>query len=367
MINLVSELVTAQSSLQLFSDEQSNAELTAISENLQSLSRQFRDISFGMRLVPIQSIMVKFRRLVRDLSQQLGKEVHFTTEGTETELDKNIIENLSDPLMHLIRNSLDHGIEDKEERLRLKKQVEGNIHFRAFYSGSHVHIIIKDDGRGIDTDKIKKMAIRKQFLNADEGVGEKELLELLFQPGFTTKDNASELSGRGVGMDVVKRKIEELNGEIELKSQKGYGTETILRLPLTLSIIDGFMVSVGNTSFIIPLSAVDKIYELDIKQIDNAFKNITEVDGGQIQFLHLASEMNISTEPQQQLYLITVMYEDQKIGLVVDKVIGECQAVLKPLGKYLKDQEIFSGASILGDGSVALVIDSNKLIKRYIN
>ncbi len=269
--------------------------------------------------------------------------------------------------MHNKRNSMDQWIENSEERSSLGKTPQGKIEFKAYYSGSHVHILVKDDGHGIDQQVVRARAIERNIIKEDDQLTEKEVLNLLFNAGFTTKSSASDLSGRGVGMDVVWRQITELYGEIELKSVKGKGTETLIRLPLTLSIIDGFMVKVGDTSLIIPLSSVEKIYELSSEKLEKTYHNIVDIEGEQIQFLHLRKDMNLGGKTDRLSYLITVFYDEHRIGLVVDKVIGECQAVLKPLGKYLLENDIFSGASIMGDGKVALVVDTNKLIKRYIN
>ena len=365
LMNLVSELVTTQARLSLFADQDNNPELIAIAENVQKLSRQLRDTAFSIVLIPIENLMTRFQRLVRDLSQDLSKEVQFIAEGTETELDKTIIENLTDPLLHILRNSLDHGIETPAIRVKNGKPRQGTILLKAFYSGANVHIQISDDGAGMDVEKIKQKAISKGIINADANLTNRELLDIIFMPGFSTATNVTEVSGRGVGMDVVRRKIADIRGEVELDSKPGHGTVTTIKLPLTLSIIDGLLVKIHDVYYVIPLTSVDKIYAADHKKVYNTFNNLIVLDGQQIPFFYLRNEFELDENTITGEQIIIVRYEDKSIGLVVDSVIGEYQAVLKPLGKYYKNQEIISGATILGDGTIALVIDTNKAIKFF--
>ncbi len=365
LMNLVSELVTTQARLSLFAEQSNNNELIAIAENVQKLSRQLRDIAFSIVLIPIENLMTRFQRLVRDLSHELKKEVQFLAEGTETELDKTIIENLTDPLLHILRNSLDHGIEDPATRVKKGKPRQGTILLKAFYSGANVHIQISDDGAGIDTEKIRQKAISKGIITPDANLSHKELLELIFLPGFSTATNVTEVSGRGVGMDVVRRKIADIRGEVEIESKLGIGTTTTIKLPLTLSIIDGLLVKIHDTYYIIPLSSVDKIYATEHNKVANTFNQLIILDGVQLPFFYLRKEFDLEEYNAPMEQIIVVRYEDKRIGLVVDSVVGEYQAVLKPLGKYYKNQEIISGATILGDGTIALVIDTNKAIKYF--
>ncbi|MCX7987218.1 MAG: chemotaxis protein CheA [Bacteroidales bacterium] len=365
LMNLVSELVTTQARLSLFSEHSNNNELIAIAENVQKLSRQLRDIAFSIVLIPIENLMTRFQRLVRDLSQELKKEVQFIAEGTETELDKTIIENLTDPLLHILRNSLDHGIEDPAIRVKHGKPRLGTIMLKAYYSGANVHIQISDDGAGIDTEKIRQKAISKGLITPDAVLSHKELLEFIFMPGFSTANNITEVSGRGVGMDVVRRKIADIRGEVEVESKLGFGTTTTIKLPLTLSIIDGLLVKIHDTFYIIPLSSVDKIYAAEHNKVVGTFNQLIVLDGQQIPFFYLRHEFELEENNAPMEQIIVVRYEDKRIGLVVDSVVGEYQAVLKPLGKYYKNQEIISGATILGDGTIALVIDTNKAIKYF--
>jgi two-component system, chemotaxis family, sensor kinase CheA len=365
LMNLVSELVTTQARLTLYGEQDGSSELIAIAENVQKLSRQLRDIAFSIVLIPIENLLTRFQRLVRDLSKELKKEATFIAEGTDTELDKTIIENLTDPLLHILRNSLDHGIEDPATRLRLGKPRQGTILLKAFYSGANVHIQISDDGAGIDPEKIRLKAISKGLMSPEVPLSQKELMDLLFLPGFSTAANITDVSGRGVGMDVVRRKIADIRGEVEIESKINQGTTITIKLPLTLSIIDGLLVKVKQTHYVIPLTSVDKIYAADHNKLVNTFNNIIILDGQQIPFFYLREEFDEEENHFDSEQVVVVRYEDIRIGLAVDTVIGEYQAVLKPLGKYYKNQEIISGATILGDGTIALVFDTNKAIKYF--
>jgi len=367
LMNLVSELVTTQARLSLYAEKNRENELIAIVEDVQKLSRQLRDNAFDICLIPVESMLTRFRRLVRDLSNELGKEVDFITEGTDTELDKTIIEGLMDPLLHIIRNSIDHGIENEQDRLKLSKPKIGKILFKAFYSGASVVIEISDDGRGIDIDGVRSKAIENKLITHDSVLSDKELLNLVFIAGFSTAKTVTGLSGRGVGMDVVRRKIDEIRGNVEINSKKNIGTTITIKLPLTLSIIDGLLINISETKYIIPLSVVEKIYEVLHYRVEKAFNNIIVLDGTQFPFLNLRKEFLIKDAPPSQEQMVMVKYEDKLMGILVDSVIGEYQAVLKPLGRHFKEQEIISGATILGDGTVALVMDTNKIIYTFSN
>ncbi len=365
LMNLVSELVTTQARLTLFAEQNNIPGLTGISENVQKLSRQLRDTAFSIVLIPIENMLTRFQRLVRDLSNELKKDVVFVTDGAETELDKTIIESLSDPLMHIIRNSLDHGIEEVEERIKRGKPKQGKISLKAFYSGANVHILISDDGAGIDTDMIREKAIAKGIIPPDKKLTKKEILDLVFIPGFSTAKKVTDVSGRGVGMDVVKRKIADIRGEVEIESELGVGTTITIKLPLTLSIIDGLLIKVEETHYVIPLSSVDKIFAVDRKKIYETFNNVLVLEGRQVSFFNIRKEFGLPDGVQDIEQVIVINYEENRVGLIVDTVIGEYQAVLKPLGKHYKKQEMVSGATILGDGSIALVLDTNKIIKLF--
>lgn len=365
LMNLVSELVTTQASLSLYVEENQVYELNLLAENIENITRQLRDTAFSISLIPIETMLTRFHRLIRDLSTEFNKNIEFITEGAETELDKTLIQGLTDPLMHIIRNSVDHGIEPEEERIKKGKTPQGMIYFKAFYSGANVVIKIQDDGRGIDLEKVKQKAIDKEIITPDAKLSEREILDLVFIPGFSTAKNITDVSGRGVGMDVVKRKIDEIRGSVELESKENIGTTITIKLPLTLSIIDGLLVIIGDTKYVLPLNLVNKIYAYKHETFENAFNNIVVVDGEQIPFYYLREEFEIPGKTLNVEQLVLVKYEDKKIGLVVDNVIGEYQAVLKPLGKLYKNHEIISGATILGDGTIALVLDTNKIINEF--
>lgn len=365
LMNLVSELVITQARLNLFDEQNDVPGLASIVENVQKLSRQLRDLAFGIVLIPVENLITRFQRLVRDLSAELKKDVEFITEGTDTELDKTIIENLADPLMHIIRNSLDHGIEPADVRRAKGKPARGTIKFKAFYSGANVIIQISDDGAGINPETIKEKAINKGIIQPNRKLTKKEILDLIFLPGFSTATRITDVSGRGVGMDVVKKKISGIRGEVDVESELNVGTTITIKLPLTLSIIDGLLVSISDTSYVIPLSAIQKIYATDKDSIYKSFNNLITLDNEQIPFFSLRKEFNLEPSNEKMEQIIIVNYEDNKVGLVADYVVGEYQAVLKPLGRHYKNHDIFSGATILGNGTVALVMDTNKIIKMF--
>jgi len=366
LMNLISEMVTLQARLSLFAHESEMVELNAISENLEKVSRRLRDNAFSICLIPLESILTRFQRLVRDVSSELNKDVKFITEGSETELDKSIIESLSDPIMHILRNSLDHGLESKEQRLELGKPAQGTIKLQAYYSGTYVYIDISDDGQGINTQKIKEKAIQKGLIAADANLSRKELLNLIFAPGLSTASKVTELSGRGVGMDVVKRKISEIRGDVEIDSEQGVGTTITIKMPLTLSIIDGLLVQVGETLYVIPLTSVNNIFAASKSRI-NSYNDLIIYQGEEIPYVYLRREFDEPEDNFTELQFVVVRYNNFKVGLIIDKIIGEYQAVLKPIGKLFKDQDFVSGATILGDGSIALVLDINRTIKQYVN
>jgi len=367
IMNLVSELVTTQARLSLFAEKQNNPELSAIVENMQKLSRELRDSAFSIVLIPIENMLLRFQRLVRDLSADLHKNVDFITRGGETELDKTIIENLVDPIMHIIRNSLDHGIESADERLERGKPEKGTIRLEAYYSGPNVHIQIKDDGRGIDPQKILAKAIERGLVQSDVSLTEKEIFDLIFVAGFSTATEVTDISGRGVGMDVVKKKIAQVRGDVEVESQVGHGTTMTIKLPLTLSIIDGLLVSVKDVFYVIPLSVIDKIHPVETALVEDNFHELLPVNGQQVPFINLRSEFNYGKFSKGLCQMIMVNYGEASIGMLVDEVHGEYQAVIKPLGKHYKNQDAISGATILGDGTIALVLDVYKVVNKFMS
>ncbi len=364
LVNLVSELVTIQAQLHLYAETNREPKMLDLSENIEKLTRQLRDNAFEISLIPLQNDLMRFQRLVRDLSKELNKEIDFIIEGGDIELDKNIIEHLTDPLLHMIRNCVDHGIEMPEERIKKGKNPKGSVIFKAYYEGSNVIIKIIDDGMGMDPQFILSKAIKKGLVEEGVDLSKKEILDLVFKSGFSTKDEVSDLSGRGVGMDVVNRKIGEIRGEVSIDSELDKGTTVTLVLPLTLSIIDGLLVSVANGQYVIPISAIEKIIPLQNSDINTIFNGIIKLGDEHFPVIDLHEIFNEVRGDEKQ-HIIQVKFEDRQFGLIVDKVIGEYQTVVKPLGRMIKDQEVISGASIMGDGSISMVIDTNRLIHSY--
>ena len=367
LMNLVSELVTTQASLSLFADRTESPGLSNISENVEKITRRLRDNAFTMSLIPIESLVVRFQRLVRDLSKELNKDIIFKTEGVETEIDKSIIEKLTDPLLHLLRNSLDHGIEAPDERLRKGKPKQGVLLLKSYYSGANVIIEITDDGAGINLEKVRSKAISKGLITADAVMDDKELTNLIFMAGFSTAEQVTGVSGRGVGMDVVRRNISDIRGDIEIRTKQNVGTTFSIRLPLTLSIIDGLLVRIGQTDFVLPLGSVSKCYEVETTTLEKSFNQWVTLEGQRTPFLFLRKEFDITHTAPLYSQVIKINHEGHSVGLAVDRIVGEYQAVLKPLGDFYRHQEEYSGATILGDGSVAIVLDPYKLIKKLVD
>ncbi|MDG5799400.1 chemotaxis protein CheA [Marinilabiliaceae bacterium ANBcel2] len=365
LVTLVSELVTIQAQLSLYAEQKEDPAILTLTEGVQKLSRQLRENAFDISLIPLQTELMRFQRLVRDLSKEQEKEIEFVIEGGDLELDKNIIEHLTDPLLHIFRNSIDHGIESPKERISSGKPPKGTIIFKAYYSGANVVIEISDDGKGLDPEFIRKKAIEKEIIDQNSQLENKEVLNLLFVSGFSTKDEVSDVSGRGVGMDVVRRKIADIRGEVTIDSEKGNGTVTTIRLPMTLSIIDGLLVKVDKNQYVIPITAIEKIYALEKSQIKESFNSVVILDDEQIPFIDLRKTFNVKdVEQNDTVQMILIKSEERKSGLIVDSIIGEYQTVVKPLGKHIRKQEIISGASIMGDGSISLVIDTSRLLYR---
>jgi two-component system, chemotaxis family, sensor kinase CheA len=365
-IRVASERLDELMNLSLHSGTTDSGELTAISENVEKITRRLRDNAFSMSLVPIESLVVRFQRLVRDLSKELNKDVVFIAEGADTEIDKSIIEKLTDPLLHLLRNSMDHGIEAPEVRARNGKPKQGTVKLKAYYAGAKVAIEIQDDGAGIDLVKVKEKAIANGLLDPQAEPTEKEILDLIFLAGFSTAEKVTGVSGRGVGMDVVRRNISDIRGEVDVSTVEGKGTTFTIKLPLTLSIIDGLLVRIGATDFLLPLLAVNKCYEVETHLLRDADNGWLTLEGARTPFLLLRDNFEIDEAEPELSQVINVAHKGKHVGLAVDRIIGEYQAVLKPLGEQYKKQDEFSGATILGDGSVALVVDTDRLIDRLV-
>ncbi len=364
-MNLVSEMIIAQSRLFNLASKRKDKEIEALSEHFNKLIRQMRDNAFDMSLVPLFTIVVRFKRMVRDLSGELDKEVKLVLEGLDTEVDKNMIEKLVNPMMHIIRNCIDHGIESPAKRIAMGKPSSGTITISAGYVGTFVEINIEDDGQGLDLEKIRYTAIGKGLLSEDQKPGEEDLVKLIFMPGFSTSETVTDVSGRGVGMDAARKIIRELRGELFVKTHKGKGTRFTIRLPLTLSIVDGLLVKICDNYYIIPLTDVRKIYPLIGNKSQEKIRQVKLLDGMEIPYLDLPVEFYHPSENKLQQYLIAVEYKNSVFGLVVDEVLREYQAVVKPIGKLMRNQDIFLGVSILGDGNVSLVLDVKMVIQKY--
>jgi two-component system chemotaxis sensor kinase CheA len=365
LVNLVGELVILKSQVSEGCAAVQNLPpmLQGAAEGLQRLAFELRDVVLGVRMMPIGETFAKFQRLTRDLSRDLGKEVQLVVEGAETEMDKTVLDQLADPLMHLVRNSLDHGCETPEARVAAGKPRVATLTLRAEQRGDRVWIVVTDDGRGLDAAKIREKAIERGLLAAEASPSEQEIYQYIFLPGFSTADKVSEVSGRGVGLDVVKRSIEALRGTIELRSQPGRGAEIRLSLPLTLAIIEGLMVRVGGDRYILPLGSARETIDLrrDRRLAANG-RNVVELRGELLPYLRLREIFEYSGEPPPIERIVVVELEDKRVGLAVDEVLGNHQTVLKSLGWLSRRVDVFTGATVLGDGRVALIIDIPGLV-----
>ena len=363
LVDLVGELVTVQARLsQSSAKESGNTDLVAISETVERLTAELRDNAMSLRMVPIGTTFSRFRRLVRDLSNQLGKKIELTTEGAETELDKTVIERLNDPLVHLIRNCIDHGIEIPETRASKGKPETGTIHLKSSHSGAHVLIQIIDDGAGLDLERIRAKAIERKLIEASAELAEREVYQLIFAPGFSTAQVVTDVSGRGVGMDVAKRTIDNLGGAIEIDSRPGQGTTITLKIPLTLAIIEGLLIKIGEDCFVVPLSTVEQCVELTRADVEASHgRNIINLRGEVLPYIKLRETFNIAGDRPAIEQIVVTRTENQPVGFVVDEVIGQIQTVIKTLGKMYQNIDGVSGATILGDGTVALILDVLKL------
>jgi two-component system chemotaxis sensor kinase CheA len=364
LVNLVSELVTVQARLSQTAFSNGITEFLSIAEEVERLTSELRDNTMSIRMLPIGTMFSKFKRLVRDLSSELGKEIDLSTEGAETELDKTVIERLSDPLVHLIRNCIDHGIEMPEVRQSTGKVRRGTISLSAYHSGAHVYIEIKDDGAGMDTEAIRAKALERGGIQNVSGLPDKEIFGLVLMPGFSTARRVSSVSGRGVGLDVVKQAIDALRGNIEITSEQGTGTTITLKLPLTLAIIDGFLTKIGAEYYIFPLALVEECVELTSKLVAEGHgRNLISVRDHIVPYVRLREQFHIGSEQPHIEQIVITQVEDKRIGFVVDNIIGGHQTVIKNLGKFYRDVDGVSGATILGDGTVALILDVPKLVQ----
>jgi len=370
LVNLVGELVISTANAELNADRQTDTELTEAMENLSRLVEEVRDTTLGLRMVQIGETFNRYKRVVREVSRDTGKDIDLCISGAETELDKTLIEKIGDPLMHLVRNAIDHGIESPEKRIEAGKPAKGTVNLNAVHDSGSIVIQISDDGGGLSKEKILAKALEKGLIQENHQLSDSEIYRLIFEAGFSTAESISNLSGRGVGMDVVRRNIESLRGYVEIDSEEGKGTTISIRLPLTLAIIDGFQVRVGDAQYIVPLDMVEECIELN-DSLRGKDKNANYVDlrGEILPFMRLSDMFGLTgkVEDNHRDNIIVVQFAGKKAGFVVDELLGEHQTVIKPLGKVFQNLKGISGATILGSGEVAMIIDIPEMIKRVEN
>lgn len=368
LMNLVSELIIIKNTMEDLSSNNTDAGMIENMEYLSRVANELHDAVMKVRMVPIEMVFNRFPRVVRDLAKNTNKRIKLNIVGADTEVDRTIIDEIGDPLIHLLRNAIDHGIELPEERLNMGKEPEGTVDLIAYHDGNNVVIEVRDDGKGINYQNIVDSAVRKGLITKDKAnqLDEKDIIDLMFQPGFSTAKSVSDISGRGVGMDVVKTKIEAMGGLIEVETELGKGTRFIVRLPLTLSIIQALLVEVSSEIFAIPLSSVQEIIDIPLSQVKILRgEEVIPYRGSLIPLVRLERELGVEGDDKSRDEVITlvVIKKGEKLsGLTIGNLIGQQEIVIKSLGKYLSDIKIISGATILGDGRIALILDINRLV-----
>lgn len=371
LMNLVSELIIAKNGLVSIN----TAEVTGLRESgfneqieyLERITTNLHQSVMKTRMVPIENVVSRFPRMIRDISKKLDKKMELYMSGEETELDRTVIDEIGDPLMHMLRNAADHGLESNEERIKAGKPEVGSIFLNAYQDGNNVVIEVRDDGKGVDVEKVKKKAVEKGTVTPEQAavMTDKEAIDLLFRPSFSTAEKISDLSGRGVGLDVVKSKIEALGGDVEAKTVLGAGTTFIVRLPLTLAIIQALMVELGKEKYAIPLGSIQTIEDVlpsDIKYVQT--KEVIHLRGNVIPLIRLRNVLDVAPDDfhPESLTVVIVAKGDRLAGLVVDNLIGQQEIVIKSIGKYINNNKMIGGATILGDGEVALILDANAIV-----
>lgn len=364
LVNLVGELVTVRSRLEQLALQLGDSSLTLINEELERLIAELRDNTMSIRMLPIGTTFQKFTRLVRDLSRELGKEVDLETSGGDTGLDKTVIERLNDPLVHILRNSVDHGIESPEVRQAKGKPRRGKVSVSARHEGAQVVIEIQDDGGGINRAAVRRRAVEAGLMAEDAHPPDSDLFGYIFAPGFSTSKEITSVSGRGVGMDVVKRAIDGVQGSIEVSSVEGEGTTILLRLPLTLAIIDGLLVRLDRSYFVLPLACTEECVELTAEDAQRNRGDMAMIRGELVPYLPLRRCFGFSASPPPIQQIVVTRLDGRRVGFVVDQVVGQHQTVIKSLGTRFGHAEEFSGATILGDGTVALILDAAGLVRK---
>ena len=355
LINLIGELIIAGAGARMIAQNSGLGAMVEATEVLSRLVEEVRDSALTLRMVQIGGTFNRFQRVVRDVARELGKDISLQISGGDTELDKTVVEKIGDPLTHLVRNAMDHGIEPLEVRRAVGKPLQGRVSLNAYHEAGGIVIEVSDDGGGLDPQKILAKAMQRGLVTDGQTLAEKDILNLIFEPGFSTAETVSNLSGRGVGMDVVKRNITSLRGTVELDSTPGVGTCVRIRLPLTLAIIDGFLIGVGQASYVVPLDMVEECIELPPGHLDG--RDYLELRGDVLPFIRLRQLFDEASTPPRRENVVVVRYAGTRAGLVVDQLLGEFQTVIKPLGKVFHQVSGLSGFTILGSGDVALILD----------
>jgi two-component system chemotaxis sensor kinase CheA len=370
LMNLVSELIIAKNGLISISNTSDIILDNGFRDQIEYLERVTTNLHESVmktRMVPIESVLSRFPRMIRDLSKSLDKNMELYMTGEETELDRTVIDEIGDPLMHLLRNAADHGLESNEERRKKGKNEVGSIFLDAYQDGNNVVIEVRDDGHGIDTSKIKKKAIERGVITEEQALRmtDKDFVDILFQPSFSTADKITDVSGRGVGLDVVKTKIETLGGEIEAKTKLGEGSNFIIRLPLTLAIIQALMVEIGSEKYALPLGSIQTVENIPVSELKKIQgKEVINLRGNVIPVIRLGEMLGCKpVQEEQETVLIVIMKKGERLaGMLIDDLIGQQEIVIKSIGKYIKNHKIIGGATILGNGEVALILDVNSLV-----
>jgi two-component system chemotaxis sensor kinase CheA len=365
LLNWISELIILQAQLVNATSSLNSAEITEVTEQLELVTNSLRDTSLEIGLVPVETLVTKFKRLVRDLSKSLDKKVNFLSEGAETEMDKDVIELMTEPMIHIIRNCIDHGIERPGKRRQAGKTEHGTVKLKAFNTSSYVNIVISDDGKGIDKDKVLKKALEKGLVEKDAVLTDEEILNLIFHPGLSTASAVSDVSGRGVGMDVVKQKINDLRGYVTIKSIQGKGTSIHIKLPLSRSIIEGLLVKVEETRYVVPLNVIDRIDRISYEELNRGDRvnKMVVINEQTLSVFSLRQKFHGESAPPKTTDIISVSVNGIRKGIAVDRIEGKMQTVMKPLGDAYQHQDFIAGSTILGDGSLALVLDPSRLFQ----
>ncbi len=361
LMNLVSELVTLTATIESHANRFNDPKLNNTLESIEKLTKKFRNTALDLRLVPVGTLLTKFKRQIRDLSKDLEKKVNLLIEGQDIEIDKTILKSIESPLQHIIRNSIDHGIESEEVRLSKGKSPEGLIKITAFYSGASVIIQIQDDGSGINLDRVKECAIKKGLIQPDQIVTKQELIGLIMEPGFTTSENISLVSGRGVGMDVVRKELNVVGGSLEIFTEKDLGTSITMKLPTTLTIIDTLMIDVEEIQILIPVMDIEYCFKDNTDNLFQKDNRYIQYKNNPIPLLSLREQFKYAANDKKETMVIVINKFERKYAITADRIVGEHQAVIKPLGDLFVNQPFFSGGSIMADGKLSLILDTNFL------